>query len=104
MGSLAAAATGHTRSAFERRTPHRVRCIVRLIEPDAELDPCDVPGETINVATGGLAVRVSSRLAVGDRVEVEIPHPEQLPLIVQGHVAHCRRVLLDQFDVGIRFD
>lgn len=86
----------------QRRVAHRVPCRVRLY--DAHLgQPSAVIGQTTNISTNGLAVQLPRDVPPGTWVETLVPHINGDPLFVCGTVVHCRRVLGDEFEIGVEF-
>ncbi|MCG3126435.1 MAG: hypothetical protein CHACPFDD_01270 [Phycisphaerae bacterium] len=83
----------------ERRWSHRAPCVVRVLS--GESSAAEHAGETVNISTGGIAVQIREAIQPGTRIEALVAHAEQ-PILVRGYVAHCRRVLAETFEVGLR--
>ncbi len=83
-----------------RRTPYRVPCRVRLVDPGTG-DVRTVMGETVNISTGGLSVQIAVNPTPGTWVETLLPHPNGEPLFVCGRVIHIRRTMTANFEVGV---
>jgi len=86
----------------ERRVVHRAPCRLHWWNPDSNERAACV-GETTNLSPRGLAVQVSCRLLTGTRVEALLPGLNGDPTRITGTVVHCRRILAETFEVGIRF-
>jgi hypothetical protein len=86
----------------ERRVVHRAPCRLQWWNTEADQTTACV-GETTNLSARGLAVQTSQRLLTGTRVEAFLPNLTGEPTRIVGTVAHCRRILADTFEIGIRF-
>jgi hypothetical protein len=86
----------------ERRVVHRAPCRLQWWDIDSNQSAACV-GQTTNLSARGLAVQISQRMLTGTRVEALLPNPSGEPTRVTGTVVHCRRILADTFEVGIRF-
>ena len=85
----------------EPRVPYRVPCRVRLVDPlTGEVKA--VGGETLNVSRGGMSLQVGVNVPVGTWVETLVLNPNGDPLLLTGTVAHCRRTLASNFELGVR--
>ena len=87
----------------ERRVSHRVPCRVRTIDAGPETAISAV-GQTVNLSVNGVAVQLGHPIDAGTPVEVFLPHLDGVPMLLQGHVAHSRRVLSGTFEIGIRIN
>ncbi len=86
----------------QRRVAHRVPCRVRLHEPDSGQSNA-VIGQTMNISTNGLALQLPQDVPAGTWVETLVPHVNGDPIFVCGTVVHSRRVLGDEFEIGVEF-
>lgn len=94
------AATPRTNTDREaHRTPYRVPCRVRFIHANGETRT--LVGETVNLSAGGVGLRVSIDVPKGTWVEALIPRLQGEPLFLNGVVMHCRRTLVNQFEIGV---
>lgn len=84
----------------ERRTPYRVPCRVRLVDPRTG-HVRTVVGETVNLSSGGVAMQVGVETPIGTWVETLVPHPNGDPLFLCGRVMHVRRTLATNFELGV---
>lgn len=84
----------------ERRIPHRTPCRVTYYDPVSG-EPSAVVGETINISRRGLAIRLHCQVPFGTWLETLIPRQLGGPMFLCGDVIYCRRVLADEYEVGI---
>jgi hypothetical protein len=84
----------------ERRTPYRVPCRIRLVDPGSG-SVRTVVGETVNLSSGGLAMNVGVETPVGTWVETLVPHPNGDPLFLCGKVVHVRQTMFSNFELGV---
>ncbi|MFH1747244.1 MAG: PilZ domain-containing protein [Planctomycetota bacterium] len=85
-----------------RRIAHRIPCRVRLYDPESG-QPSAMLGQTTNISNSGLAVQVARHVPNGTWVETLVPHVNGDPIFVCGVVVHSRRVLGDEFEIGIEY-
>lgn len=83
----------------ERRWSHRAPCVVRVLRADGS--ETTHTGQTVNVSSGGIAVQIREAIQPGTPIEALVAHADQA-IRVRGYVAHCRRVLAETFEVGLR--
>ncbi|MEW6253756.1 MAG: PilZ domain-containing protein [Planctomycetota bacterium] len=83
-----------------RRTPYRVPCRVRLVDPTTG-EVRTIAGQTVNISSGGLSLHVAVETPPGTWVETLLPHPNGEPLFVCGRVVHVRRTMTANFEVGV---
>jgi hypothetical protein len=88
----------HRRAA--RRVPHRVPCRLTVVDPRSPLAATFI-GETIDLSSAGLAVRVPHSVPLGTHVEALVPHLTGEPLLVRGMVIRCRRIMHGQYEVAV---
>jgi hypothetical protein len=87
----------------ERRSPYRVLCRL-IVAREADCEWATLIGQTVNVSTSGMAVRVTHELPVGARIRIVIPRQHGEPAIYEGSVAHCDRVLSQTYEIGVEFE
>ena len=87
-------------ASAERRTPYRVPCRVRLVDPLSG-HVQTVVGETVNLSSGGVAMHVAVDAPIGTWVETLLPHPNGDPLFLCGRVMHVRRTMSTNFELGV---
>ena len=75
---------------------------MKLYDPTSG-QPAALVGQTINLSDTGLAVQLSRSVLIGTWVEALVPHFNGDPIFVCGTVAHSRRVLAGEYEIGIRF-
>lgn len=80
------------------RRPLRVPCRLRITCSDGQRV---VMGMTLNVSAGGLAVLAAATPPLGAHIEAEISRFEQPPLLFAGRVVRCRRMLGDEYEIGL---
>ncbi len=83
-----------------RRTPYRVPCRVRLVDPDTG-EVRTVAGQTVNISTGGMSLQVGIEPSEGTWVETLVPHPNGEPMFVCGRVVHVRRTMAASYELGV---
>ncbi|TWT42280.1 PilZ domain protein [Phycisphaerae bacterium RAS1] len=76
----------------------RVPCLLRIADADGRRE---FVGTTVNVSSSGLAIQAAAAPGVGARVEVQIARFNEPPLVFAGRVAHLRRILGDEFEIGL---
>ncbi len=86
-----------------RRTPYRVPCRVRLIDPDTG-EVRTITGQTVNISSGGLSVQIGLQPATGTWVETLVPRPTGEPMFVCGRVVHVRQTMTASFELGVETD
>ena len=86
-----------------RRTPYRVPCRVRLIDPSTG-EVRTIAGQTVNLSSGGMSVQVGIEATPGTWVETLVPHPNGEPMFVCGRVVHVRRTMTASFELGVETD
>lgn len=102
-GRPASGEAARTRSLDrERRVVHRAPCRLQWWDTESN-QVASCVGETTNLSSRGMAVQISHRLLTGTRVEAFLPNLSGEPTRMTGSVAHCRRILADMFEIGIRF-
>ncbi len=83
-----------------RRTPYRVPCRVRLVDPQTG-EVRTVAGQTVNISAGGLSLQITVEPDPGTWVETLVPHPNGEPMFVCGRVVHVRRTTAASFELGV---
>ncbi len=83
-----------------RRTPYRVPCRVRLVDPQSG-EVRTVTGQTVNISSGGLSVQIGVQPATGTWIETLVPHPNGDPMFVCGRVVHVRQTMTASFELGV---
>ncbi len=86
----------------EHRMSYRAACRIRLVHA-AAADAGGALGETVNLSSRGIAVRVGAAFEQGASVEVLLPIGGE-PICLYGRVAHRRRVTTGTYELGIRLD
>lgn len=84
----------------ERRTPYRVPCRIRLVDPGTG-EVRTVVGETVNLSSGGVAMHVAVEAPVGTWTETLVPHPSGDPLFLCGRVIHVRQTMSANYELGV---
>ncbi len=83
-----------------RRMPHRMPCVARIFN-GATGFVTEAAGQTVNLSVGGVALQLSEPVREGTWIEVLVSRPVEQPIRIAGTVAHCRRLLLGAFEIGV---
>lgn len=93
--------TGNAAPPRNRRAPrvaHRATCRVFLPEFAPTME---IAGETRDISREGLSVVLSQTIPPGVLLEAHFFAPDGEPSRVRGRVVYCRRVMADQYELGI---
>ena len=87
------------RRGVRTRAAHRVACELKVCVPGRVIH---VNGRTTNVSATGLSVQVPCALQAGSPVEASFASSNGTPMLIRGVVVHARRVLADEYEIGIQ--
>lgn len=92
---------GHARERRETRgrVAHRVPCELKIELAGRTLE---LVGRTTNVSASGLSVQVPCSVQPGAPVQASLHMLHGTPMLVRGVVVHARRVLADEYELGIQ--